>query len=933
MNATFFVSPTAVAYVSVFLMHLVSLGYLLLRGPRSRQTWLFCGWLAGMTLMAATQGAACIIYGAPRVSGYLGWWGGVTGVTLAMIALIQFAYHFPRLRYPRESRVVLGISILFAGILFVWMFWEASTFAGYMIYATSPPFRADVFSFNATWTLYSFEGFVYGFAAARDAEPLVSFKLFDTWQIVGNTWILLVWLRKTVTYSETSSQQTFWRRAVRALRHPQGREALLARAWVLLMLLAPLPVLASIYEALGTLPSGTFAAIDSIVLFAIVLTYVNYAPEPPTFMVKLVGVSLVTILVILGLVSSYVMQLHRDAYVRMRQMEVRHVRTLVREGHLDLMPEDVLYVAARPAAGFFSSEYRMLFARPSAPDATALVSHDLLLGEGLTRGYFPVQLAVMHENPWLKERSDTIPEVSLLQIDRLQPPDYTVAYRGSSSYPSEHLMRYTFTQGDTRYEVGYSYLNYRRMLHYKSLPFVALITGVTLFILYVFPRFFHVGLVAPLMRLLDGVDRVNRGSLDVEVPVTIDDELGRLTGAFNRMVSSLRTSEEELRTLNLTLEQRVIDRTRDLAALYDVAALIIGTPDLEELLTQTLQNVVAAVGGAAGAVFLTPKNSAQLSRATHYGLSREAAAVVKGIPIWRDVREENLPLLIHDISVDIRVSALFPVTFPYLTLLGCPIRGKGGVLGVIVIFGVEALLFNVEDLGLVSAIAEQVGVAVENARLRERAEAAAVLEERQRLARDLHDSVTQLLYSQTLFADAGVKHLRAGTLERAELYIRRIGEAATQALREMRLLIYRLRPAALEKEGLVGALRRRLELVEMRARVTPHLSCDDFPLLPPAIEEELYFVSEEVLNNALKHAGATDVFVSLTCERGEIVLTIEDNGKGFDVGGTSPGLGLKSLHERASHLGALLQINSAPSTGTRVTLKLPIGQKPEVVSD
>ncbi len=113
MNARLLLSPTALNYVPVLYLHLVSLGYLLYKRHSSRPTRLFCGWLGGMTFMTASQAAAGALYGTPA-SAYLAWWGGVTGVTFALIALLQFAYHFPRLRYAREARVVLALSILVA---------------------------------------------------------------------------------------------------------------------------------------------------------------------------------------------------------------------------------------------------------------------------------------------------------------------------------------------------------------------------------------------------------------------------------------------------------------------------------------------------------------------------------------------------------------------------------------------------------------------------------------------------------------------------------------------------------------------------------------------------------------------------------------------------------------------------------------------------
>ncbi|MFP4345078.1 MAG: GAF domain-containing protein [Anaerolineales bacterium] len=928
MKSLFLISPTALNYVPVLILHLVSLGYLLHKRPKSRPTWLFCGWLGGMTFMTATQAAACALY-VPRVSAYLGWWGGVIGVTLAMIALLQFAYHFPRLRYPREARLVLYISILVTALLFTWMLWETLTALPHHVGPLSSVQPETAITDRATWLLYEFERFNFGFAAQRDAEGLVSYQLFDLWQLVGNSWILLVWLRKTVHSSTPRPSGPIWRRAWTALRHARGQEALQSRAWVLLMLLAPFPVLASALDAMGALPPGSFAAVHLLVLFAIMLTYLNYAPEPSSFMVKLVGVSLVTLLVILGLVAGYAMRAYQEAYTQTRRAEVEHIRTLVEEERLDRLSAEVRYVATRPVAGLFATEYRMSASTPAGPTASSLSAHDALLREGLAHNHYPAYLAVLREHPWLGLEGARRLMGSSRTIAALTLPEEAITYRGTLAPPAEQVIRYTFREEDTLYEVGYGYLGYRAYLHRAALPFVTLLLGTTLAILVLFPRFFRLGLVAPLTQLLEGVHRVNEGELNIRVPVVMEDEIGHLTHAFNRMVESLSSSEEQLRALNLTLEQRVSDRTRDLATLYEIAEIVSRTEALDTLFEAALAQAIPAVDGVAGFVLLTDGGEEQLTLAAQHGLSPELLARLIPAPFWQKVWEQNEVRLVHDVDADPRVAPLLPSRLPdgrplpYPTLVGLPIPGRDQTLGVLGLCGASPYLFNVEDLGLLQTLAEQLGVAVENVRLRERAATAIVLEERQRLARDLHDSVTQILYSQTLFAAAAAKSLQTGDGARTTHYLKRLGEAAGRALREMRLMIYRLRPPELAQAGLVGALRRRLELVEQRAGLETSLTAEEALALPTEMERALYHIAEEGLNNALKHAMATTARVELRREGEEIVLSVSDDGCGFDPARVSSGLGLQSLCERAEGLGGTCTIQSEADTGTRVLVRLP----------
>lgn len=204
------------------------------------------------------------------------------------------------------------------------------------------------------------------------------------------------------------------------------------------------------------------------------------------------------------------------------------------------------------------------------------------------------------------------------------------------------------------------------------------------------------------------------------------------------------------------------------------------------------------------------------------------------------------------------------------------------------------------------------------------AEELAVLQERNRLARELHDSVTQSLHSTTLLAEAGQRVAGSGDIERARGYLIRVGEISQQALREMRLLVYELRPLELRGVGLVGALQHRLDTVERRSGVGVQMSIQEELELPSNIEEELYRIAMEALNNALKHAHPTKVTVTLRKEEKPdttcIELTILDDGIGFNPDGkeSEGGLGLVSMQERIQKLGGELTILSEPGEGTEV---------------
>lgn len=204
------------------------------------------------------------------------------------------------------------------------------------------------------------------------------------------------------------------------------------------------------------------------------------------------------------------------------------------------------------------------------------------------------------------------------------------------------------------------------------------------------------------------------------------------------------------------------------------------------------------------------------------------------------------------------------------------------------------------------------------------AEELATAKERNRLARELHDSVAQTLYGLTLQAEAASRKLNAGQTDEVSGYLGEIRDSAQQTLKETRLLIFELRPPVLEQEGLVAALRARLESVESRSGLKTQINLQELGRLPAGIEASLYGISNEALNNILKHAHANQVEVSLEKKTGNIILQISDNGMGFDPDSVEQfgGLGLNGMQERAEQVGANIQITSGKN-GTQVTVEVP----------
>jgi signal transduction histidine kinase len=207
--------------------------------------------------------------------------------------------------------------------------------------------------------------------------------------------------------------------------------------------------------------------------------------------------------------------------------------------------------------------------------------------------------------------------------------------------------------------------------------------------------------------------------------------------------------------------------------------------------------------------------------------------------------------------------------------------------------------------------------------LYEQAQELATLQERQRLARELHDSVSQALYGISLGAHTAQEALESDP-EQAMASIEYVITLTEAGLAEMRALIFELRPESLEIEGLVAALTRQVAVLRTRYKLTVDATLDIEPELPPEMKHALYRVAQEALHNIVKHARASTVALRLARQENEIILQVRDNGKGFDPAGPFPGhFGVRSIEERVTRIGGTLTIESAPGQGTCVEVRVP----------
>jgi signal transduction histidine kinase len=419
--------------------------------------------------------------------------------------------------------------------------------------------------------------------------------------------------------------------------------------------------------------------------------------------------------------------------------------------------------------------------------------------------------------------------------------------------------------------------------------------------------------------------------------------------ALARALEATRALEEhqrQLRELNEQLEAKVAARTREIGrrqqvaeSLRDILAVLNSNRSLAEILETIVAEARRLLGSGTCAVYHLEVPDGTLRVQTVQGRLAEQASSITFPLNFQLALQKGEPVALCDVGLpapapsatDVRRGALPPEladTSP--SLLAVPLLLGGVLYGALVLFYAEPREFAAEEVELAAAFGDQAALAIENARLHQQAEEKAVLEERERLARDLHDSVTQSLYSITLLAEGWNRLARSGQLADTDDPLHELGDIAQQALKEMRLMVHELRPPDLEAEGLLGALHQRLGTVEKRAGVEARLVAGDIDSLPAPLEEGLYRIAVEALNNALKHADGRKVSVHIRMDGDHVELDVVDDGCGFDAVATDVrrGMGLDSMRARARQIGGTLTVDSAPGRGTTVRVRVPVPPPP-----
>jgi nitrate/nitrite-specific signal transduction histidine kinase len=449
---------------------------------------------------------------------------------------------------------------------------------------------------------------------------------------------------------------------------------------------------------------------------------------------------------------------------------------------------------------------------------------------------------------------------------------------------------------------------------YRQFLILLLVLGVLIPIVLV-----NVGIrriMEPIEALIDAAQEVARGNFNQTITAKTGDEIEELATQFNLMAGHLRDSYAQL-------EQRVSDRTKELAVLYRADEELLSHLQLEELLN--------ALVGVAVEILKTDKSSLLV-------LDRECNRLVVGAA--RGFRPETLekmsfdpgegiigsvlvsgePAVVEDTHSNQQVATHITDPEGIRSFMHIPIKIKGQIFGVFNFNYLTPRTFSEDEQRLFIALAQRAAMAIENAQLYKQAQFAATIEERQRLARELHDAVTQTLFSSSLIADV-LPRIWERNPEEGRRRLEELHQLTRGALAEMRTLLLELRPAALVEVELGDLLRQLSEAFTGRSRIPVQVKIEDKLSIPSEVKIGLYRIAQEALNNVFKHARAENVILRLQSQPDGLKLSISDDGSGFDQSQVSSRqLGLKIMRERSQEINARLGIDSQPGGGTEITV-------------
>ena len=411
------------------------------------------------------------------------------------------------------------------------------------------------------------------------------------------------------------------------------------------------------------------------------------------------------------------------------------------------------------------------------------------------------------------------------------------------------------------------------------------------------------------------MEQMRFGSLLIVVLITLLVYL--MVNRQTQLAQAVILRTREITAAQEELEERVQKRTRELATIQDVSLRIGSTLVLEPLLGQIVAEIKSVLDYAHVCLFKLDETNQPILISVAGSSSDDHNALAFAL---LDEPYRKVMALLRPV---IEWGCCSKCADNKFCWMGIPLVFNERAIGIFVFIHDDPKYYHDEDARLALTIAQQIAVAMENTRLYAQAGKLAVLEERQRIARELHDSVSQVLYSIGLGAKTARAALERDSSQLAETldYVNWLAEAGQV---EMRSLIFELRPESLRNDGLIAALEKQAAVLRTRHQLAVQTNFCPEPNISLDIKENLYRISQEAIHNIVKHAHATQVILVLSYSESKIEMEISDNGIGFDPLFIPPGhIGLLSMRERTTQCQGQIQIDSATNRGTKIHLTLP----------
>jgi nitrate/nitrite-specific signal transduction histidine kinase len=456
-------------------------------------------------------------------------------------------------------------------------------------------------------------------------------------------------------------------------------------------------------------------------------------------------------------------------------------------------------------------------------------------------------------------------------------------------------------------------------------------------------------LAIPIQELANGATAIAHGDLSYRVPIRSgDQELVALSRNFNAMADAVETMRNDIEQQRSALQEALDEREREFDAILKIANLVNTQADLHSTAERALDIVQAVLGTDTISLVLLDETGQITStvcscitcpyapadrceQCPRQPLVRQCFHAMQDTLFRRAIEQQEK---IHVQDAQASDAGLTPNVVDALNQLGIrkfaikPLITRGRVLGVLILMRPELKEIPVRAMTLVEALAENIAVLIENRHLQNKSRSLTIMEERRRLASELHDSVTQSLFTLSLTA-RGLKAALSGIPGESQQALDVLVEQTRVVQAEMRTLINELRPIDLDAGDLENALRQHIQSLRRCINTEVRLAIrGNVRGLPQTVQQNLNRIAQEALSNIARHANATCAEITIDISAGTATLTIRDNGTGFDPRAVAlkqtGSLGLISMRERAEMLGGALLIRSQPADGTSITAHIPL---------